>query len=94
MVINENDHALKWSRRKPGDEQEERLAHHLRNLVARNAYYLDVTRSRGVGKEHSYFKGRAVTQNSTLKRMFSRVFEGGKAETAMEFHPDTNVYRT
>ena len=32
VVINENDSALKWSRRKPGDEQKERLGQHLRNL--------------------------------------------------------------
>jgi pimeloyl-ACP methyl ester carboxylesterase len=94
VVINENDYALKWSRRKPGEEQKERLGHHLRNLVARNAYYLDVTRSRGVGNQHGYFHGRAVTENATLARMFRRVLEGGKAETSMTFHADLNVYRT
>lgn len=94
VVINENDYALKWSRRKPGEEQEERLGHHLRNLIARNAYYLDVTRSKGVGNQHGYFQGSAVTENATLARMFTRVFEGGKAELSMDFHVDLNVYRT
>ena len=32
VVINENDSALKWSRRKPGGEQKERLGSHPRNL--------------------------------------------------------------
>ena len=94
VVINENDSALKWSRRKPGDEQKERLGNHLRNLNAKNAYYLDVTRNRGVGSKHSYFKGNSVKKNATLKRIFSRIFEGGKAEQLMNYHADINVYRT
>ena len=94
IVINENDSALKWSRRKPGDEQKERLGHHLRNLYASNAYYLDVTRNRGVGSEHSYFKGKPVKTNSTLKRVFKRVFEGGRAEQMLTYHTDINVYRS
>ncbi|MEE4187168.1 MAG: alpha/beta hydrolase, partial [Roseobacter sp.] len=72
VVINENDGALKWSRRKPGDAQKERLGHYLRNLTASNAYYLDVTRSTGVGSEHSYFKGPAVNNNATLKRVIKQ----------------------
>ena len=43
VVINEDDFALKWSRRKPGDEQLARLGHYLKNLVARSAYYINVT---------------------------------------------------
>lgn len=93
VVINEDDYALKWSRRKPGDAQEERLGHHLKNLTAQNAYYLDVSRSRGVGKEHSYFKGGTVDNNATLRRMFAKLFEGSKAEVSMDFHADLNVYR-
>jgi len=94
VVINENDSALNWSRRKPGDEQKERLGNHLRNLYASNAYYIDVTRNRGVGSEHSYFKGKTVRQNSTLKRIFSQIFEGGKAEHRLTYHADINVYRS
>ena len=94
VVINENDSALKWSRRKPGDEQKERLGQHLRNLSASNAYYIDITRNRGVGGEHSYFKAKTVNANSTLKRIFMRIFEGGKAEQALTYHSDINVYRS
>ena len=46
VVINENDSALTWSRRKPGAEQKERLGHHLHKLCAKNAYYVVVTRRR------------------------------------------------
>jgi esterase/lipase superfamily enzyme len=94
VVINENDGALRWSRRKPGDEQKERLGHHLRNLNANNAYYVDVTRNRGVGSGHSYFKGETIKNNSTLKKVFRRVFEGGNAEQLLKYHADINVYRT
>ena len=94
VVINENDYALRWSRRKPGDAQKERLGHHLRNLCADNAYYLDVTRSKGVGKDHSYFRGKAVQDNATLRRMFARIFEGDNAEAAMDYHVALNVYRS
>lgn len=94
VVINENDGALKWSRRKPGDEQEERLGHHLRNLAARNAHYIDVTRMRGVGSEHSYFKGRTARDNATLRRLFARMFAGERAEESLDYHADLNVYRS
>ena len=94
VVINENDGALSWSRRKPGDEQKERLGHHLRNLTAKNAYYIDITRNRGVGSEHSYFKGKPVKNNRTLKKIFAKVFEGGKAERLLDYHADINVYRS
>lgn len=94
VVINENDQALSWSRRKPGAEQLERLGHHLKNLVARNAWYIDVTRNRGVGSDHSYFKGAPAEDNATLRGMFAKMFEGGRAEMALEYHADINVYRS
>lgn len=94
VVINENDYALAWSRRKPGDEQKSRLGAHLRNLNANNAYYLDVTRNRGVGTDHSYFKGDAIAGNERLKKIFSRIFEGGTVEHSMTYHSDINVYRS
>ena len=65
-----------------------------RKLSAKNAYYIDVTRNRGVGSEHSYFKGAGLKKNTTLKRIFSRIFEGGRAEQLLRYHADINVYRT
>ncbi|MEM8563823.1 MAG: alpha/beta hydrolase [Pseudomonadota bacterium] len=94
VVINENDGALKWSRRKPGEEQLARLGHYLKNLDADNAYYIDVTRNRGVRDDHSYFKGSVVNQNATVKKLFSQIFEGEDAEKSLDYHPDLNVYRS
>lgn len=94
VVVNENDGALKWSRRKPGEEQLARLGHYLKNLNAENAYYIDVTRNRGVKDDHGYFKGRVIKENATIKRLFANIFEGQDAEKALEYHSDLNVYRS
>lgn len=93
VVINEEDYALKWSRRKPGGEQRERLGQHTRQLVSPNANYIDVTGSKGVGSDHSYFQGRPVAANAALKRLFKRMFEGGNAESSLTYHADRNLYR-
>ncbi len=92
VSINESDWALKWSRVKPGAEQKARLGHHLRNLVAKNAYYLDVTRNKSVGSEHSYFQGEAI-KNPTIERLFSKMFAGEVVEREMQYDANENVYR-
>ena len=92
VSINESDWALKWSRVKPGAEQQARLGHHLRNLVAKNVYYLDVTRNKNVGSEHSYFQGEAI-ENPTIKRLFSKMFAGEVVEREMHYDANENVYR-
>lgn len=92
IVINENDFALQWSRRKPGDEQKARLGHYLKNLVARNPYYVNVTNASWVKKEHSYFCGKPVGENSKLKNMFSAILEGGVAEELLRFRSEGNFY--
>lgn len=93
VVINEDDRALKWSRLKPGCEQEERLGQHTRNLISPNANYVDVTGVRGVGSDHSYFKGTPVKRNRALRDLFKLVFEGGNAEVGLTYHADRNLYR-
>lgn len=92
VVINENDFALKWSRRKPGDAQLARLGHYLKNLVAGNAHYLDVTNAAKVKSEHSYFLGTPVLKNPELKKLFDNVFEGGTAEINLDYRADINAY--
>lgn len=94
VAINENDFALKWSRRKPGDEQKERLGHHLRNLSALNVYYLDFTNNKGVNKEHAYFLGGSVSNNPTSRKVFAGMFEGRRPESNLQYHVDINVYRS
>ncbi len=93
IVINEKDHALQWSRRKPGQEQLARLGHYLKNLYASNAFYLDVTDSPWVKNQHTYFVGSAVQKNASLKSMFQALFEGASAEAQMGYQPDLNTYR-
>lgn len=93
IVINENDFALAWSRRKPGAEQRARLGHYLKNLIARNACYLDITGAEGVGNAHGYFTGGPVERNTALKALFQAAFTGGRAEESLRYAADINAYR-
>lgn len=92
VVINENDSALGWSRRKPGKEQLARLGHYLRNLDAKNTYYINLTEAKHVGGEHSYFKGKPANNNASLMRLFRYIFQGDAAEKTLLFRPDINAY--
>ena len=92
VVINEDDSALGWSRRKPGDEQRARLGHYLKGLDATNADYLNVT-SKNVGDDHSYFKDKPVNNDDKLKAMFAALFEGRKPESKMKYQPEVNAYK-
>jgi esterase/lipase superfamily enzyme len=93
VTINEDDFALKWSRRKPGDEQGPRLGHYLKNLVARNARYIDVTDAGFVGNAHGYFTGEPVDRNPALRAFFDKAFTGQRAEQQLRYEADDNCYR-
>ena len=93
ITINEDDHALGWSRRKPGEAQLERLGHYLKNLIARNARYVDVTGAPWVRNDHSYFKGKPAEKNAALRAFFTAAFTGGRGETELRYLPDINAYR-
>lgn len=93
VVINEDDFALGWSRRKPGREQKARLGHYLRNLTASNAYYVDVTGAKDVGNSHSYFADKAAERNKQVQGFFQKVFNGSKAEQGLPYSADLNLYR-
>jgi esterase/lipase superfamily enzyme len=92
VVINENDSALGWSRCKPGKEQLARLGHYLRNLNAKNAYYINITQAKYVGGDHSYFKGKAANNNKSLLRLFRDIFQGYSAEQKLSYRADINAY--
>ena len=93
VTVNENDFALGWSRRKPGEEQLTRLGSHLKGLAADNASYVDVTGNPHVGNAHGYFTGKPVTKNDDLRRFFATAFEGGRADDQLRYLPDNNSYR-
>ena len=97
VFINENDFALKWSRRKPGEEQAARLGAYIKNLIARNAFYIDLTGARGVGNAHGYFVGDPLADNPRLKQILTAALNGGSPEsgddTVLGFHADLNLYR-
>jgi esterase/lipase superfamily enzyme len=93
VVINEDDYALKFSRRKPGDEQLARLGHSTTQLNSPNAHYVDVTDAPAVGNDHGYFKGDAVDSNAVLRNLFDAMFNGKAVEDQLVYHADANCYR-
>ncbi|MCF6288198.1 MAG: alpha/beta hydrolase [Proteobacteria bacterium] len=93
IIINENDSALSWSRRKPGEEQKARLGHYLRNLKATKPYYVDVTDENAVGISHSYFGKSVVDNNQKLKTFFKHVFSAMKVQSLLEYVSGVNTYR-
>ncbi len=92
ITINEDDSALKLSRAKLGEQQLPRLGHHLHNLDAKQAIYVDLTEV--VGSSHAYFEGDAVSNsNSSAFCFFNRVFNGESVYDELSFNAGINCYR-
>jgi len=90
IVINKRDSALTASRIKPGKEQLARLGHYTKLLNAQNAIYVDVTKAKNVGSEHTYFTG---IDNDKLEKLFLDMFEGKDAEDGLIYRTDNNSYK-
>ncbi|WP_251359687.1 alpha/beta hydrolase [Kangiella sp. TOML190] len=93
VLINANDYALSWSRRKPGEEQRARLGHYLRNLTAKNTYYIDFTGLKGVANSHSYFDKKTASKNLAIKRLFSKLFAAENLLTNLVYQSHNNTYK-
>ena len=93
ITINENDYALSWSRRKPGEQQKARLGHYLRKLNAQNAFYVDFTREKGVKNSHAYFDRQTTSTNKGVLRFFLRVFSGSDVISYLQYVAHNNTYR-
>ncbi len=93
ITINENDYALSWSRRKPGEQQKARLGHYLKKLIADNAVYVDFTRERGVNNSHSYFDKKTTLQNKGVLRFFKKAFSSEDLTPYLIYSPQSNTYR-
>lgn len=92
VFINENDFALKWSRRKPGEAQLARLGHYLRNLAAPNARYVNVTPAKAVSNRHDYFRPETVNANAQLKAVFADAFQGRSADDRLAWVEADGAY--
>ena len=90
ITINENDFALGASRAKFGEQQLARLGHWIRNLTARNAFYIDLTEQ--VGNSHGYFTDDSLQQTS-VRRVFENMFNGRRAEPNLNFNSSLGVYQ-
>ena len=93
ITINENDYALSWSRRKPGEQQKARLGHYLKILNSDNAMYVDFTKEKAVNNSHSYFDKKTVNQNKGALRFFKKVFSGEDVSSYLSYLPHNNTYR-
>ncbi len=92
-TINENDFALKWSRRKLGEQQKARLGHYTRNLSSNIAVYLDFTGTDHVGKSHGYFADDAAENNEQIHSLFKELFNGERGERLLKgYDPDERIY--
>lgn len=89
IMINENDFALAASRTKFGQQQLARLGHWIRNLIARNGFYIDLTEQ--VGQSHGYFTDDSL-QQPAVKRLFEDIFNGRRAERNLHFNSSLGVY--
>lgn len=90
VTINEDDFALGLSRAKFGEQQLARLGHWIRNLTARNAFYIDLTDQ--VGNSHSYFTDESLQQPS-VRKLFDHMFNGRRAERSLVFNSSLGVYQ-
>ncbi len=91
VAINEDDFALRASRAKAGSQQKARLGHHLRNLNASNAHYINFTNASWVRNSHGYF-GDPSKKNKEVFKFFKRAFSGEAAEEDLRFHSEGNWY--
>lgn len=93
VTINEDDSALRASRIKGGDEQKARLGHWTRNLLSKQAAYVDFTNAQNVGSAHAYFEGNALA-NEKVRTFFAAALQGERAEqaAALAFDAARNLY--
>ena len=93
ITINENDFALKWSRRKLGEQQKARLGHYTRNLVSDIAVYLDFSDTRKVNNSHGYFADKAARNNKQIRKLFDKLLNGERGERLLDgYDPDKRIY--
>jgi esterase/lipase superfamily enzyme len=95
IVINRNDYALAWSRRKPGAEQKARLGNTLGRLDSPKATYINVTQVSSVGNSHTYFNGLPIRDSQELKTLFADIFEGRHPEDGdyLQHQPNINAFQ-
>jgi esterase/lipase superfamily enzyme len=94
IAINENDKALLSSRLKLGEEQKPRLGHWVKNLNAKNPWYIDFSDAKHVNdNSHSYFEGKPIEKNENIKNVFTKMFNGEKVELELELDKNMNAYK-
>ncbi|MHC4107425.1 MAG: alpha/beta hydrolase [Planctomycetota bacterium] len=91
ITVNEDDHALRVSRMKPGEQQLARLGHYVRSLDSRQAVYVDFTDADHVGSSHAYFEGDP-TRNPAVQGFFMAALNGVRAEQVIPYNDARNTH--
>lgn len=92
VTINEDDGALQAARLKTGDDQLARLGHYPFDLNSKYAAYVQFTDASKVGSSHAYFEGGPIA-NPKVKRFFSDVLNGRRADARLRYDAASNTYR-
>lgn len=85
ITINENDKILGWS---DFNFQKDRLGRTVRNLVSKNAIYLDFTESKGMGNTHQIW---GDDTNDIVKEFFNSALNGRRAEAVAGLYYDERI---
>lgn len=93
ITINENDQALAAAGLKFGKLQKARLGRYTKNLLSTKAVYLDFTHADGVGSKHAYFEGALLEDNTDIKDIFEKMFNGQTVEKDLEYDPHSRLHR-
>jgi len=94
ITINENDKALLASRMKLGEEQKPRLGHWIKNLIAKNPWYIDFSDAEHVNESsHAYFEGGPVDKNPKIKEVFNQMINGQKIEQLLDRDSENNTFK-
>ena len=90
ITINENDKILAWS---DANFQKDRLGRTAKNLIAKNAIYLDFTDGKNVKNIHQVWY--EVNENQIVDQFFEAVFTGMRGENTegLIFDNNKNVYK-
>lgn len=89
ITINENDKILGWS---DANFQKDRLGRTAKNLISKNAIYIDFTDGKNVKNNHQVWN--LDQDNPTVSKFFQSVFRGERGETTsgLVFKPNKNSY--
>jgi len=96
VTINKKDKALRMARWKFGEKQLARLGHWKKNLISKQAIYIDFSNAKHVNTEsHGYFEDKPIAKNKNIREFFQLAVNGEDVEEVMdlEYNISKNYYK-